>query len=74
MLVNKLVCDKCGTINDDDAKYCKECGTGNVVGIEVLHSEYTKKCKKCKKCGRVTRFGHCSVCENIMFFKQHETV
>lgn len=49
MLVNKLVCTRCGTMNDDDAKYCKECGSGKAETdkVKVIHGHGYELCTRC---------------------------
>lgn len=36
MLVKKLVCDNCKTVNDDDAKFCKNCGVGAKLSVGAV--------------------------------------
>ena len=77
MLIKKVItiCSNCNTINEEDAKYCKECGHGNELTKEVtigdLYKEWVSS-KKCPKCGRPMQFGSCTVCDNIMFYKKYE--
>lgn len=62
----KLVCSKCHTINDEDANYCKSCGTGKA-GKEV--TKLTELAKlgtcKCMSCGNeIAGFGLCARCRS----------
>ena len=56
MLVNKLVCTRCGTMNDDDAKYCKECGSGKNEGVKVKVTEAAGY-ELCTRCGTTKKVG-----------------
>ena len=64
----KLICE-CGTVNDDDAKYCKECGKGrDCVSSEVTKLAELAKLKTCRcaRCGNETADGWmCNKCKNI---------
>lgn len=55
MFVTIIKCKECGTINEDDAKFCKNCGVGKFADKKVdltrLVQEHTLS--TCSKCGRV---------------------
>lgn len=82
MLVNKLVCDKCNTINDNDAKFCKNCGAkgeGESTKRKFFDDEVTQKAKqsfeeyifgtnnKCKTCGGILLGSYCGKCDLQVF-------
>lgn len=55
MLIKKVIvtCSECGTVNDSDAKFCKECGCGNsekeptrLADLRALPR--TWRCTRCK--------------------------
>lgn len=64
----KLVCE-CGTINDNDAMYCKKCGKGKdgvSSGVTKMAELAKMKTWSCMKCGNETaEAGLCSRCRNI---------
>lgn len=70
MMEMKLVCTKCGTINDNDAKYCKECGVSKEVkiteGLTKLAELAKVKTWNCFSCGKEmsTGPGLCPVCRS----------
>lgn len=67
MMQLKLVCE-CGTINDDDAMYCKRCGKekgGVSSGVTKLAELAKMKTCKCARCGNETADGWmCNSCKN----------
>ena len=69
MLINKLVCDRCDTINESDAKFCKECGSGNSQAVSKKIVEIGKTTDICE-CGLVMRLGEkkCHACIAKEFF------
>lgn len=82
MLINKLVCDKCGTVNDTDAKFCKCCGVSGEDGTvkrKFFDDEVSKRAKesfeeyvwgvrgKCKVCGGVLLGTYCGKCDIKVF-------
>ena len=68
MMTLKLVCE-CGTINESDAKYCKECGKGKgevSTKITKLAELARVKTWTCMKCGNETaEVGLCSKCRQL---------
>ena len=49
---NSIVCNKCNTTNDNDAKYCKNCGSQlNIIcpHCKVINDSDSKFCKECGK-------------------------
>lgn len=40
-----VYCSKCGTKNDDDAEFCKKCGT-SLKGKKDYEREWDKKCEE----------------------------
>ena len=62
----KLVCSKCHTINDEDANYCKSCGTGKAEKEVTKLTELAKlDTHKCMSCGNeIVGFGLCARCRS----------
>lgn len=73
----KLVCTKCGTVNESDAKYCKECGTGKASiseGITKLAElAKIKDTARCLSCGRekLSKDSKCIWCSQYNNFQPY---
>lgn len=78
MLISKLVCSECSTVNDTDAKFCKCCGVGGKESTAIrkaFDEEVSRRAQirldepvwetrgKCKKCGGVLLGTYCGKCD-----------
>lgn len=62
----KVKCQKCGDLNDVNAKFCDECGSpltavGDKINCPHCNAEISADAKFCKECGKPTRPA-CSQC------------
>lgn len=75
MFVKEVIikCDSCNTINDKDAKYCKECGKKGEKEDDFFHpTEYVIKSQRCKKCGDLLFGNTCISCRPLEIYSNSE--
>jgi len=74
MMKIKLVCEECNTVNEKDAKYCKQCGVSRDVELPQVDTEMSENWSsrvilgwrdigRCDKCSAMlSADGRCGLC------------